>query len=146
MKKILIIAPHADDEVIGVGGTIAKYVDNGDEVHVCIAAFRADNSSDEQITQANTAKEILRYHDIYFLHLQDEYLDRLSRDIIKPLECIYKNIDPDIVYTCNRHDTNQDHRAVHDATMTVCRYYDIAQPYILFASTYSIVVDGSLGL
>ena len=34
--NLLIIAPHADDEILGVGGTIAKYVDDGHKVYVCI--------------------------------------------------------------------------------------------------------------
>ena len=33
--RVLVFAPHRDDEVLGVGGTIAKYVKNGDEVFVC---------------------------------------------------------------------------------------------------------------
>lgn len=34
--KVLVIAPHPDDEVLGVGGTIAKYTAQGHEVHVCV--------------------------------------------------------------------------------------------------------------
>ena len=34
--KILIFAPHPDDEVLGCGGTIARYIDKGAEVTVCI--------------------------------------------------------------------------------------------------------------
>lgn len=34
--KILVIAPHADDEVLGAGGTIARRVSEGHEVYVCI--------------------------------------------------------------------------------------------------------------
>ena len=34
--KLLIIAPHPDDEVIGVGGTIVKRALAGDEVYVCV--------------------------------------------------------------------------------------------------------------
>jgi len=33
---MLVIAPHADDEILGVGGTIAKSIDNGYEVYVCV--------------------------------------------------------------------------------------------------------------
>ena len=34
--RVLVIAPHPDDEIIGVGGTIAKRAKDGDEVYVCV--------------------------------------------------------------------------------------------------------------
>ena len=36
MNNILIIAPHADDELLGCGATIAKKIDNGDNVYVLV--------------------------------------------------------------------------------------------------------------
>ena len=36
MKKIIIIAPHADDEILGLGGTISKYVEKSFQVIVLI--------------------------------------------------------------------------------------------------------------
>ena len=35
-KNILVIAPHADDEILGCGGTIRKHVLGGDDVYVII--------------------------------------------------------------------------------------------------------------
>ena len=35
-KRILVIAPHPDDETLGAGGTIAKFSNNGNEVHILI--------------------------------------------------------------------------------------------------------------
>jgi len=125
MSNVLVIAPHADDECMGLGATIAKHVKAGDIVHVCILSFREDNSPETQIEQAEDVKSILGFQHLHFLNLVDEYLDNLNRDIIKPLEIIYKKIKPNIVYTCPQNDTNQDHRATFDATMTVCRYGDI---------------------
>ena len=34
--KVLVIAPHPDDEILGVGGTVAKRAAHGDEVYVCV--------------------------------------------------------------------------------------------------------------
>ena len=34
MKKVLILAAHADDDILGCGGTMAKHSDQGDEVSV----------------------------------------------------------------------------------------------------------------
>ena len=41
--KILVIAPHMDDEVLGCGGTIARHVENGDSTFVCFIAHRILN-------------------------------------------------------------------------------------------------------
>ena len=44
MKKILVIAPHPDDETIGCGGTLLKHKDNGDEISCVIATRLRVNS------------------------------------------------------------------------------------------------------
>ena len=36
MMKVLVFAPHPDDEVLGAGGTMAKRAAQGDEVYVCV--------------------------------------------------------------------------------------------------------------
>ena len=36
MKRILVIAPHADDEILGVGGVMARNIAEGNEVYVCV--------------------------------------------------------------------------------------------------------------
>lgn len=123
MSNVLIFAPHADDEVEGTGASIVKHVENGDSVHVCVLSFRDYQSEVDQMNQAESARKILGYDTISFLGLHDEELDKMSRLIIKPAEKIYDEVVPDIVYVTTKCDTNQDHRAAHEAILTICRYY-----------------------
>ena len=125
--KILVIAPHMDDEVLGVGGTIINHVNNGDDVSVCIIANRAyNNNYNEELIKRERknsvdAKFCLGYQNQFFLGLKDEQLDSKIIDIVIPLEKIFKEVKPDIVYTCFYGDIHQDHKAVFHATMILCR-------------------------
>jgi LmbE family N-acetylglucosaminyl deacetylase len=125
--RILVIAPHMDDEVLGVGGTIAKHVAEGDEVFVCFIAHRVyDHRYDEEKNKtemqcALKAKEILGYKEANFFNLSDERLDGCTQEIIMPLEQYVKKVNPEVVYLCHHGDNNQDHRAVFQAAMVVLR-------------------------
>ena len=125
--KILVIAPHMDDEVLGCGGTIARYVAEGNELFVCFIAHRKYNhqfeaeKNDQEKQHAIKAKKILGYKDAVFFELNDERLDACIQDILVPLEDYILTINPDIVYCPFRGDNNQDHRAVFDASRIALR-------------------------
>jgi len=125
--KVLVIAAHMDDEILGMGGTIAKHVAAGDDVTVCIACKRAYNHQfDAQIVQeekdaAMQAAKVLGYGGIQFLDLRDELLDERLLDLIDPIEELVIKKMPAVVYTHHRGDSNQDHRAVCHASMVACR-------------------------
>lgn len=127
MTKILVIAPHMDDEVLGVGGTIARHVAEGDEVYVCFVAHRVyDHKFDEEknkteVQCALKAKEVLGYKEAEFFNLNDERLDVCIQDILIPLEAYINKINPVVVYVNHRGDNHQDHRAVFQAAMIALR-------------------------
>lgn len=118
-----------DDEVLGVGGTIAKHVAKDHEVYVCFLAHRIyDHKYDEEknkieIQSALKAKEILGYKEAEFLNLPDERLDVCIQDILIPLEAYINRIKPEIAYLCHRGDVHQDHKATFQAAMIALRSF-----------------------
>lgn len=128
-KTVLVAAAHADDEVLGCGGTIARHVAEGDTVY---AAFLADgvmsrpNATTAQLEQRNSAAAkahgILGIKKVYMLGLPDNRMDSVPLlDIVQQLEDVLKEVQPEIVYTHHCGDLNIDHRITHQAVLTACR-------------------------
>ena len=127
IKKILVIAAHPDDEILGVGGVIAKHVSEGDSVFICILSEGATaRYSSENVTTlkeyATHASEILGVEKLYFSSMPDQKLDTLPLlEITQKIEQYIKDINPQILYTHHSGDVNKDHRIVFDATMVAAR-------------------------
>jgi len=125
--KVMIVAPHMDDEALGMGGTIAKHVARGDKISVVIVANRVyshtfDRKSYEvEKKAALKAKKVLGYGDLLFLEMPDERLDACVQDVIIPLEKAVHRIKPGILYSCFYGDNHQDHRAVFGAVRIIAR-------------------------
>ena len=134
MNKVLVVAAHPDDEVLGCGATIAKHVKAGDEVHVIILAEgvtsrdkvreRGNYTTElsELVKAAHTANEILGVKSLALRDLPDNHLDSVDLlDIVKMVENSLEAITPNILYTHHAGDVNIDHRRIHEAVITATR-------------------------
>jgi len=144
--KILVIAAHPDDEILGMGGTITKHIKSGNIVKIVIMATgifarRSSNlknsfkysmtEKEAQIAQlqlkqlrndAKKAANIVGVSDIEFLDFPDNEMDTVSSlEVTKSIEKIIEKFNPDEVYTHSQNDVNIDHRIIHDATLTATR-------------------------
>lgn len=125
--KILVVAPHPDDEVLGCGGTIIKHVGGGAEVYLCIVtkAYPPEWSEDEikiRKEEVLRVNEVLGIKKTYFLDLPTVKLDTMPQKVLNDhiSRCV-REVEPQIVYTSHRGDVNQDHRLVFQATMVAVR-------------------------
>lgn len=136
MKKILVVAAHPDDEILGCGGTIAKRANNGDQVFIIILGEgvtsrdkkRVQNRRKREITllreQASKAAKIVGAKKLLFRDLPDNRFDTWALlDIVKLIEQSLEDIKPDIVFTHSSADLNVDHVITHRAVLTATRPY-----------------------
>lgn len=130
MSKLLIIAPHADDEVLGCGATMAKACAKGDEVYVLICTNASVGApelfSAELIKQirneAVTAHKFIGIKETFFLDLPAPALDQYPRyKMSNEISAIIKRIGADTVYIPHRGDCHKDHAIIHECAMVACR-------------------------
>lgn len=135
MKKVLIIAAHPDDDILGCGGLISKYRNVIDFRVIFIAEgsscrFDKEGIKDEQtlkvIKERNgfgiKALQLLGVEDFKFFDFPCGRLDQTP--IIEINQTIEKEIQgykPDTVFTHSFEDTNNDHIIVHRATQMATR-------------------------
>ncbi|MDD4271692.1 MAG: PIG-L family deacetylase [Patescibacteria group bacterium] len=127
MKKILVIAPHPDDEVLGCGGTIKKYVKAGDEVFLGIVtkAYAPDWSEkymEDKLVDIKKSNAVLGFKKTYFLDLPTVKLDTIPRkELNDKIRGLVKEVDPDILFIPHVGDLNHDHRLVFEACLVAAR-------------------------
>ncbi|WP_439437659.1 PIG-L deacetylase family protein [Salinivibrio costicola] len=126
-RKILVVAAHSDDEALGCGGTIAKHVDNGDDVFVAfmtngVAARGSDDGSDDRHVASKSALSILGVKKAFRFDFPDNQMDTIPLlSVTKEVEKVISELSPDIIYTHFSGDLNVDHQITHKAVMTACR-------------------------
>lgn len=125
--KVLVVAPHADDEVLGVGGTIAKYVDEGHEVYICIITTGDSSMFSQEILdklrlEALEAHKFLGIKETFFLELPAVMLSEVPKhEVNSRINTVIDNIKPDIVFIPHFGDMHLDHAIVSQATMVGVR-------------------------
>ena len=128
MIRVLVIAAHPDDEVLGMGGTIAVHSERGDVVRVVVVT---DGSStqypDDAATRARKEEEARRaaaelgVTDYVHLDLPDMRLDTLAHvEVNTIVEEHVRDLAPQVVYTAQP-DVNRDHQVLFDSVAVATR-------------------------
>lgn len=137
-KRVLIVAAHPDDEVLGCGATISKYVESGSEVRVYFLAegvtsrFQYDEIHTPNVQMLSEKRNNNAIKALKHLGLSEQNiilskepccrLDTLPQlEIIKSIERQLDDYKPDCVFTHWPHDTNIDHRIAFQSVITACR-------------------------
>lgn len=133
-KRVLVVAAHPDDEVLGVGGTIINHAKDGDNVHIMIMAEGitsrnekrdAESARDELAAlhaKCSEVAKILGAEKLIMCKFPDNRMDSVDLlDVVKEIEREVDSFKPDTVYTHHAGDVNIDHTVTHNAVVTACR-------------------------
>lgn len=132
-QSILVVAAHPDDEVLGMGGVMARHAAEGDAVHLLLVAEGATSRADTRAEADSAEVDALRAHaqaaadtlgvkTLAFGGFPDNRLDGQELlDVVKVVERLVDAHAPAVVYTHHPEDLNVDHRVVCHAVLTACR-------------------------
>ena len=152
--NVLIIAAHPDDEILGMGGTIAKHTSQHDNVTIIymatgITARREPAEYEiksipkkiqekwqqeiEKLQQdARKSAKLLKVKTVKFFDFPDNEMDGIHLlKVVKVIEKEIKIAKPDRIYTNHYSDLNVDHKVVYNATLTACRPSNVLVKEIL---------------
>lgn len=125
--RVLVIAPHRDDEIIGVGGTILKRKAAGDHITVCIVAAREGeaNLPDYVVKLHNEMKKAHRFcridEYVGFPYHSSELENTPRREFNQKFLDLITAQKPEEVYIPFWGDMQKDHQAVTEAAMVALR-------------------------
>lgn len=126
MDKVLVIAAHPDDEVLGCGGALLQHHQKGDEIYIIYISEGTSASNVADIFKRKRyAQNAMSYVDakrLVFLDYPDQRLDdHPILSINKDIEDAINDISPDIVYIHTQHDNNKDHRIAYESSIIATR-------------------------
>ena len=129
MKKILIIAAHPDDEVLGCFGTVAKFIKEGYEAYTLILGEGKTsrdivNKKDIELLNKETqeANNCIGIKKVFCESFPDNRFDSVDLlDIVKIISKVKDKIKPDIIFTHFENDLNIDHQITYKAVITSTR-------------------------
>ena len=131
--RVLVLAAHPDDEVLGCGGTIAWHADQGHDVAIHLMSEGATSRTNlpDRVAMASELESLrssarqaaaILGASISFDTYPDNRMDSVDLlDIVKSVERVVAEIRPERIYTHHSGDVNIDHRIVHQAVVTACR-------------------------
>ena len=146
IKKVLVIAPHPDDETLGCGGTLLKLKNQGCELYWLIMTnvVRSSNYSRQWINirqqEIGKVSKLYEFNKIFKFNLQPAKLDQMPQDnLVSKISEIFFEVQPDTIFIPNRGDIHSDHRITFEATMSCTKSFRF--PYVKRVLMYETISE-----
>lgn len=148
---VLIVAPHADDETLGCGGTILRYAHSGATIHWLLVTSMAEhfgytkNQVQKRLEEISLVSQKYRFAQVHQLNFKPAALDQMPKgELIDAISKVVNQVKPDEVFTVFRNDAHSDHEAVYDAVMAATKTF--RYPFIKRVLAYETISETDFGM
>jgi N-acetylglucosamine malate deacetylase 1 len=151
--RVLVIAPHPDDELLGCGGTLLRYASEGVSVGwLIITGMKESYGWDREriIERSGEIKEVqnalgIQAKHLYQLDLPPAKLDSLPlSSVVEKISEVFSDFEPDEIFLPHPGDVHSDHRVCFDAAMACTKWF--RYPFIKKILTYETVSETDANL
>jgi LmbE family N-acetylglucosaminyl deacetylase len=149
--KTIVIAPHPDDEVLGVGGTLLRRKFEGAKVAwLVVTGISVETGCSEQKVKAraNEIKRVTEFFDfdeVFTLNFPTTQLDRVPMsDLVAGISVVFRSFKPEEVFVPHTSDVHTDHRVVFDAAASCTKWF--RHPSVRRVLAYETLSETDFGL
>jgi len=149
INKVMVVAPHPDDETLGCAGTLLRLAEQGVSLSWLIVTGMTDRYSDEQRRErADTISKVTSAYGFDAVHQLDKpttELDSLPMsELIEAIGGVFNDVQPDWVLLPHRGDVHSDHRIVFDACVACSKWF--RYPFIQRMMSYETLSETDFSL
>ncbi|MBI2129503.1 PIG-L family deacetylase [Candidatus Woesearchaeota archaeon] len=126
-ESIVVICSHSDDQILGPGGTLAKYAKEGKEVYTIILSygekshphFQRKVAVETRVEEAKKADDVIGGKGVVFLGLEEGKfkLEAEEKNAKENIKKMIKKLRPSKIFTHMSDDPLPDHRAAHQLVL-----------------------------
>jgi len=149
--KVLVIAPHPDDEILGCGGTILRHAKRKDDVYLCMITKPTEPDWTKEFIE-NRRKEVLEASNflgikkVFFLDFPTVKLDTIpQKEIADAIFSVVNIVKPEIAYIPHIGDLNKDHRLIFESSLVALRPFNRTFSSVLRILSYEVLSETEVG-
>ena len=130
MSRVLVVAPHPDDETLGCGGTIYKHKDIGDELFwLIVTEVSIDLGWPKEYVKMRKAEidnvsDKYGFKKVFNFEMPATKMDSIpTSDLIDKIKDLYTKVKPEIIYIPFAHDVHTDHQLISKAFQSTFKWF-----------------------
>lgn len=144
--KTIVIAPHPDDEVLGVGGTLLRRKAEGAKVawlivtNISVETGWNQERVDQRADEIKRVAELFGFDEVFALNFPTTQLDRIPmNELVGKMSEVFKSFEPEELFVPHSSDVHTDHRIVFDAVASCTKWF--RYPYIKRVLAYETLSE-----